>query len=99
MVAALKDDQDPIADRKTGRLWSGLESRIGGNQSRPETACDNVARKGEFFEAIVDHMTGAIVKVEPITEGEDLAHANRKRPQWTGQWSSWQSSYPVSAPD
>jgi hypothetical protein len=37
------------------------------------------AKDGKFFEAIVDHMTGAIAKVEPITEGEDLAHAQAQR--------------------
>jgi hypothetical protein len=31
------------------------------------------------LEAIVDHMTGAIVKVEPFTEGEDLAHAKSQK--------------------
>jgi hypothetical protein len=33
------------------------------------------AKDGKFFEVIVDHMTGNIAKVEPITEGEDLTHA------------------------
>ncbi|WP_128971140.1 PepSY domain-containing protein [Bradyrhizobium tropiciagri] len=32
-------------------------------------------KEGKFFEVIVDHMTGNITKVEPITEGEDLTHA------------------------
>jgi hypothetical protein len=30
---------------------------------------------GKFFEVVVDHATGSIAKTEPITEGEDLAHA------------------------
>ncbi|NLS74326.1 hypothetical protein E3H11_36700 [Bradyrhizobium brasilense] len=33
------------------------------------------AKDGKYYEVIVDHMTGAIAKVEPITEGDDLAHA------------------------
>ena len=37
------------------------------------------AKEGKYFEVIVDHMTGTIVKVEPITEGEDLAHATSQK--------------------
>src|SRR5215468_10847950 len=37
------------------------------------------AKEGKFFEVIVDHMTGNIVKVEPITEGEDLTHAKSQK--------------------
>jgi hypothetical protein len=37
------------------------------------------AKDGKFFEVVVDHMTGAIAKVEPITEGEDLAHAKSQK--------------------
>ena len=37
------------------------------------------AKEGKFFEIIVDHMTGAIAKVEPITEGEDLTHAKSQK--------------------
>src|SRR6266480_7071160 len=37
------------------------------------------AKEGKYFEVIVDHMTGAIAKVEPITEGEDLAHAKSQK--------------------
>jgi len=37
------------------------------------------AKEGKFFEVIVDHMTGTITKVEPITEGEDLAHAKAQK--------------------
>ena len=33
------------------------------------------AKEGNFFEVIVDHVAGGISKVEPITEGDDLAHA------------------------
>ncbi|ODM71874.1 hypothetical protein A6X20_12555 [Bradyrhizobium elkanii] len=36
-------------------------------------------REGKFFEVIVDHMTGNITKVEPITEGEDLTHAKSQK--------------------
>lgn len=37
------------------------------------------AKEGKFFEVIVDHTTGAVGKVEPITEGEDLAHAKSQK--------------------
>jgi hypothetical protein len=37
------------------------------------------AKEGKFFEVIVDHMTGNVAKVEPITEGEDLAHAKSQK--------------------
>jgi hypothetical protein len=37
------------------------------------------AKEGNFFEVIVDHVTGGISKVEPITEGEDLAHARAQK--------------------
>jgi hypothetical protein len=36
-------------------------------------------KEGKFSEVIVDHMTGSIAKAEPITEGEDLAHANAQK--------------------
>ncbi len=32
-------------------------------------------KDGKFSEVVVDHVTGKVVKSEPITEGEDLAHA------------------------
>jgi len=37
------------------------------------------AKEGKFFEVIVDHATGNIAKVEPITEGEDLTHAKSQK--------------------
>ena len=37
------------------------------------------AKEGNFFEVIVDHVAGGISKVEPITEGEDLAHAKAQK--------------------
>jgi hypothetical protein len=37
------------------------------------------AKEEKFFEVIVDHMTGAIAKVEPITEGDDLTHAKAEK--------------------
>jgi uncharacterized membrane protein YkoI len=33
------------------------------------------AKDGKFFEVVVDYKTGKIAKVVPITEGDDLAHA------------------------
>jgi hypothetical protein len=37
------------------------------------------AKEGKFYEVIVDHATGNISKVEPITEGEDLEHAKSQK--------------------
>ena len=37
------------------------------------------AKEGKFFEVIVDHMTRNIIKVEPITEGEDLTHSKSQK--------------------
>ena len=37
------------------------------------------AKEGKFFEVIVDHVTGSVAKVEPITEGEDLTHAKAQK--------------------
>lgn len=36
-------------------------------------------KEGKFFEVIVDYVTGAAAKVEPITEGEDLTHAKSQK--------------------
>ena len=36
------------------------------------------AKAGKFFEVIVDHTTGKIVKAKPITEGEDLSAAKEQ---------------------
>jgi hypothetical protein len=33
-------------------------------------------REGKFFEVLVDHTTGKVMKAEPNTEGDDLAAAN-----------------------
>ncbi len=33
-------------------------------------------KEGKFSEVLVDHTNGKVVKVEPITEGDDLAAAN-----------------------
>ncbi|WP_157450071.1 hypothetical protein [Bradyrhizobium sp. ARR65] len=35
-------------------------------------------KEGKFFEIIVDHMAGTTAKVEPITEGDDLAQAKEQ---------------------
>src|SRR6266853_956737 len=34
------------------------------------------AKDGKSFEAVVNHVTGKVLKIEPITEGDDLAAAN-----------------------
>lgn len=34
------------------------------------------AKDGKFFESVVDYVTGKVLKLDPITEGHDLAAAN-----------------------
>jgi uncharacterized membrane protein YkoI len=34
------------------------------------------AKEGKFFEVLVNYVTGKVLKIEPITEGDDLAAAN-----------------------
>jgi len=34
------------------------------------------AKDGKFFEVLVNYATGKVLKIEPITEGDDLAAAN-----------------------
>jgi hypothetical protein len=34
------------------------------------------AKDGKFFEALINYVTGEVLKLEPITEGDDLAAAN-----------------------
>jgi len=34
------------------------------------------SKDGKSFEAVVNHATGKVLKIEPITEGDDLAAAN-----------------------
>jgi len=36
------------------------------------------AKGDQFFEVVVDHKTGKVVKTEPITSGEDLAAAKKQ---------------------
>jgi hypothetical protein len=64
-----------IASEKEGQPISGkFEVEEGKIQLSLYTAKD-----GKFFEVIVDHMTGNIAKVEPITEGDDLTHAKSQK--------------------
>jgi hypothetical protein len=37
------------------------------------------AKEGRFSEVIVDHLTGNVAKVTPITEGEDFTHAKAQK--------------------
>ena len=34
------------------------------------------AKDGKFFEALVNHVTGQVLRIEPITEGDDVKAAN-----------------------
>lgn len=46
------------------------------------------AKDGKFFEVVVNHKTGKIAKVVPITEGDDLAHAKSQSAAMTKAKSS-----------
>lgn len=64
-----------VASEREGQAISGkFEVDAGKLQLSVYTA-----KEGKFFEVIVDYMTGNIAKVEPITEGEDLAHAKSQK--------------------
>jgi hypothetical protein len=36
------------------------------------------AKEGKFFEVVIDHVTGKVLRAEPITEGEDLSAAKEQ---------------------
>src|SRR2546428_12624270 len=46
------------------------------------------AKGGKFFEVVVDHTSGAVVKAEPITEGEDLTAARSQSAAMAGAKAS-----------
>ncbi len=63
------------------------------------------AKGGKFFEVVVDHTSGTVVKAEPITEGEDLTAAQARSRRWRrrsdrfGQrWSRPCEATPAPAP-
>ena len=43
------------------------------------------AKDGRFSEVLVDYVTGKVLKVEPISSGDDLAAANEQARQWLKQ--------------
>jgi hypothetical protein len=64
-----------VASEREGQPISGkFEVEDGKLQLSVYTAKD-----GKFFEVIVDHMTGNIAKVDPITEGEDITNAKSQK--------------------
>jgi hypothetical protein len=68
-------EQGFVASEREGQPISGkFEVEDGKLQLSVYTA-----KEGKFFEVIVDHMTGNIAKVEPITEGEDFTHAKSQK--------------------
>jgi hypothetical protein len=74
-AAKVSLQQGFIASEREGQPISGkFEVEDGKLQLSVYTA-----KEGKFFEVIVDHMTGSIAKVEPITEGEDLTHAKSQK--------------------
>jgi hypothetical protein len=73
--AKISLEQGLIASEAEGQPISGkFEIEDGKLQLSVYTTKD-----GKFFEVIVDHATGNIAKVEPIVEGEDLAHAKSQK--------------------
>jgi hypothetical protein len=74
-AAKVSLQQGFAASEREGQPISGkFEAEEGKLQLSVYTAKD-----GKFFEIIVDHVTGDIAKVEPITEGDDLAHAKLQK--------------------
>jgi uncharacterized membrane protein YkoI len=70
-TAKISLQQGLTASEQEGRPISGkFELDDGKLQLSVYTAKD-----GKFFEVIVDHATGKVLKVEPITEGDDLTTA------------------------
>ena len=80
LAKALKDAKIPLergltASAKEGKPISAkYEVEDGKLQLSVYTMKDD-----NFSEVIVDHKTGKIAKTEPITKGDDLAHAKEQR--------------------
>jgi len=80
LAAALKDATVSLeaglrASEAEGKPISGkFEIEDGKLQLSVYTA----TKGGQFFEVIVDHKTGKITKVEPITEADDLKDAKKQ---------------------
>ncbi len=73
--AKISLQQGLVASEREGQPISGkFEVEDGKLQLSVYTAKD-----GKSFEVIVDHMTGNIAKVDPITEGEDLTDAKSQK--------------------
>jgi hypothetical protein len=74
-AAKVSLQQGFAASEREGQPISGkFEAEEGKLQLSVYTAKD-----GKYFEIIVDHVTGDIAKVEPITEVDDLAHAKLQK--------------------
>lgn len=74
-TAKISLQQGLVASEREGQPISGkFEVEDGKLQLSVYTA-----KEGKFFEVIVDHMTGNIAKVDPITEGEDLTNAKSQK--------------------
>jgi hypothetical protein len=88
------DDEDAsqealikLLDTAKINLQQGLAS--GGQQGQPISAKFEVddgklqlsvytAKEGKFFEVLVNHATGKVLRAEPITEGDDLSAAREQ---------------------
>jgi hypothetical protein len=74
-AAKVSLQQGLVASEAEGQLISGKFEIEGGKLQLSVYT----AKEGKFFEVIVDHVTGKIAKVEPISEDEDLSHAKSQK--------------------
>jgi hypothetical protein len=50
------------------------------------------AKEGKFFEVLVNHVTGKVLRAEPITEGDDLAAATEQNAAMANAKTSLQAA-------
>ena len=51
-----------------------------------------IAKEGKFFEVLVNHMTGKVLRTEPITEGDDLSAAKEQNEAMANAKTSLQAT-------
>jgi hypothetical protein len=80
LAKALKDAKVPLERGLTASTKEGKPISAKYEVEDGKVQLSVYTMKGDnFSEVIVDHKTGKIAKTEPITQGEDLAHAQEQR--------------------
>jgi hypothetical protein len=51
-----------------------------------------VAKEGKFFEVLINHVTGKVLRAEPITEGDDLSAAKEQNAAMASAKTSLQAA-------